>query len=123
MTRILIASTPAYGHFAPLLSIAAHVVASGYEVHFLTGERFRSAVEETGATFIALTGKANYDTSRPRDFFPERGGLPAGFPRLEYDMRHIFADPVPDQHAAITRILDEADEQVIIVQDAWFFGT
>jgi MGT family glycosyltransferase len=123
MTRILIAATPAYGHVAPMLTLAAHVVASGHDVTFLTGEVFRSAVEETGAAFVSLTGKANYDTSRPQDFFPERSALPAGFPQLEYDMRNIFADTIPAQHASISRILDETDEETIVVQDSWFFGT
>jgi UDP:flavonoid glycosyltransferase YjiC (YdhE family) len=123
MTRILIASTPVYGHFVPVRSIALHLVKIGHAVTFLTGEQFRSAVEETGATFVPLTGKANYDLNYPEKFFPERATLPAGFPQLEYDMLHVFADPIPDQYASIARLLEEMGEETVIVQDSWFFGT
>jgi len=104
-------------------SIAAHAVHSGYGVTFLTGEQFRPAVEETGANFVSLTGKANWDTNRSQEFFPERRDLPAGFPRLEYDMKHIFIDTIPDQYSSIATILKEANEESIVIQDAWFFGT
>ncbi|MDT7583346.1 MAG: hypothetical protein QOE32_896 [Pseudonocardiales bacterium] len=123
MTHIIIASTPAYGHFSPMQSIAAHAVDSGYGVTFLTGDQFRPAVEETGANFVSLTGKANWDTNRSKEFFPERCDLPGGFPQLEYDMKHIFIDTIPDQYSSIARILDETNEESIIIQDAWFFGT
>jgi hypothetical protein len=74
-------------------------------------------------TFVSLTGKANWDTNRSKGLFPERCDLPGGFPQLEYDMKHIFIDTIPDQYSSIARILDETNEESIIIQDAWFFGT
>jgi len=78
MTQIIIASTPAYGHFSPMRSIAAHAVHSGYGVTFLTGEQFRPAVDKQGRASFSLTGKANWDANRSQEFFPERRDLPAG---------------------------------------------
>ena len=50
MPSHLIAAVPIHGHVAPLLPIAAHLVARGDTVRFLTGSRFADVVAATGAT-------------------------------------------------------------------------
>jgi UDP:flavonoid glycosyltransferase YjiC (YdhE family) len=84
MTKILVASTPVYGHFAPMRSIARHLVQSGHDVTFLTGEQYRSQVEAVGADFVPLTGLAGYNAERPAGEFVElaarRNAMPAGHP-------------------------------------------
>lgn len=123
MTNILVASTPVYGHFAPMLSIARELVAGGHALTFLTGEQYRPAVEGIGARFVPLTGSASYDPAATEEPYPERSALPAGFPRLEFDMIHFFIDPIRDQYESIVRIIADRDEETVVVQDAWFLGT
>ncbi|WP_446039068.1 glycosyltransferase [Streptomyces sp. SID1121] len=90
---------------------------------FLTGPQFRASVEETGAKFVPLVGKAAWDLDRPEVFFPERASFASGFPQLEYDMMHVFADPIPDQYASVKSLVDELGSDTLVIQDAWFFGT
>jgi UDP:flavonoid glycosyltransferase YjiC (YdhE family) len=127
MTKILVASTPVYGHFAPMRSIARHLVRSGHNVTFLTGEQYRSQVEAIGADFVPLTGLADYNAERPAGEFVElaarRNAMPAGLPQLEFDMKHVFADVIPDQHASLVGILEDLGQDAVVVQDAWFFGS
>jgi MGT family glycosyltransferase len=54
MTRFLVLPVPAHGHLNPMLSVATTLVARGHEVTIAATEPFRVAVEDTGATFVAL---------------------------------------------------------------------
>lgn len=126
MTRIIIAATPIYGHVAPLRSIAADLVGRGYHVTFLSGSAFKTAVEGTGATFIPLSGNSNFDVSDPTAF-PARLKLQAGPPQIDYDIRHLFVDPIAQQHCALQALLaaaqiEQPDEPVVLLHDTVFMG-
>jgi UDP:flavonoid glycosyltransferase YjiC (YdhE family) len=126
MTRIIIAATPVYGHVAPLRAIAADLVRHGYHVTYLAGSAFRTFVESSGATFVPLAGNANFDASDPAAF-PERLHLPAGPPQIGYDIRHLFVDPIVEQHRALQALLadaarDQPGEPVVLLHDTVFMG-
>jgi UDP:flavonoid glycosyltransferase YjiC (YdhE family) len=126
MTRIIIAATPVYGHVAPLRSIAANLVGRGYHVTFLSGSSFKTFVEGTGATFVPLRGNADFDVSDPATF-PQRLQLQAGPPQIDFDIRHLFVDPIAEQHRALQALLAEAytaqpDEPVVLLHDTVFMG-
>lgn len=126
MTRIIIAATPVYGHVAPLRSIAADLVGRGHHVTFLSGSTFKTFVEGTGATFVPLRGNADFDASDPAAF-PKRQQLQAGPPQIDFDIRHLFVDPIAEQHRALQALLADAytaqpDEPVVLLHDTVFMG-
>jgi UDP:flavonoid glycosyltransferase YjiC (YdhE family) len=126
MTRIIIAATPVYGHVAPLRAIAANLVGRGYHVTFLSGSAFKSVVEATGAIFVPLSGNADFDVSDPATF-PERIKLQAGPPQIDFDIQHLFVDPIAEQHRALQALLAVADtaqpgEPVVLLHDTVFMG-
>src|SRR5690606_3209191 len=94
MASILITSTPVVGHVTPLLPVAQTLVDAGHRVRFLTGDRYRDAVEQTGAEYLPLPDGADFDDRRIDEQFPGRVGLtgPAG---IRYDMIELFLRPVP----------------------------
>jgi len=100
MVSVLLTSTPVRGHVAPLLSVAAALVAAGDRVRFLSGARYRDEVLATGAEFLPLPPEADYDDRDMDAAFPGRRGLkgPAG---IRYDMIEIFLRPVPAQLRAV----------------------
>jgi MGT family glycosyltransferase len=122
LANILIAVTPAPGHVNPLLTIARHLQSSGHDVCFNTAEVFRTAVERTGIEFIPFEGKCSLDFRRMDEIFPERRNAAPGPEQLNFDMKYIFADAIPDQHRGLQRILRERDIDLILT-DLLFCGT
>ncbi|GAA3616424.1 glycosyltransferase [Nonomuraea rosea] len=121
MTDIIVASTPVNGHVSPLLTAAADLVRRGHEVTFLTGARFEARVRGAGARFAALPEEADYDDQRLDLAFPERGTLPPGPEQIDFDLKHIFGDPVPAQYGALRRLLAEIPATSVI-SDNLFLG-
>jgi UDP:flavonoid glycosyltransferase YjiC (YdhE family) len=126
MTRVIIAATPVYGHVAPLRLIAADLVGRGHHVTFLSGSAFKSFVEATGARFAAFTGNADFDASDPAAF-PERLNVQVGPPQIDFDVQHLFADPIAAQHSALQALLHDAHreqpgEPVVLLHDTVFMG-
>ena len=57
--KILVCSTPVYGHVMPLRAIARSLLQKGFDVTFITGSDFQEAIESIGATFVSLEGEAD----------------------------------------------------------------
>jgi len=120
MASILITSTPVIGHVNPLLPVAQTLVEAGHRVRFLTGRRYRDAVEQTGAEYLPLPSGADFDDRRIDEQFPGRVGLtgPAG---IRYDMTEIFLRPMPQQLAAIDAAI-AAEPVDVVLAESLFFG-
>lgn len=126
MTRIIVAATPIYGHVAPLVAIAAALVSRRHHVTFLAGAAFKAAIERTGAAFVGLRGNADFDVSDPAAF-PQRAEVPVGPAQIEFDLRHLFIDPIRQQHEALQALLAAAEredpgEAVVLLHDTGFMG-
>lgn len=120
MARLLFVSSPLYGHFAPLRSIAADLVARGHEATFLTGSAFEGDVLRSGARFVPLSGSADL---RMEELAVERDQVPVGLEQLNWDMQHIFIDPVPVQHELIQgELLAAGGEPVVLIADFTCMG-
>jgi UDP:flavonoid glycosyltransferase YjiC (YdhE family) len=114
MSSILLCSTPVHGHVTPLLAVARYLSAHGHRVRFLSGGRYRDAIERTGAEFLPLPADADYDDTDMDAAFPGRIGLsgPAG---IRYDVSTIFLGPALSQLAAVEAALAaEATDAVLV---------
>ena len=120
MPNHLIAAVPIHGHVAPLLPIAAQLVARGDTVRFLTGSRFAAAVTATGATHVPLPTEADFDDRDVAARFPQREGL-SPLAAIAFDIEHIFIRPGETQYAAVTALLAAAPVDAVIV-DPLFLG-
>lgn len=119
MSSILLCSTPVHGHVSPLLAVTRTLVAAGHDVRFLTGQRYREAVERAGATFLPLPESADYDDRSVDAAFPGRVGLtgPAG---IRFDMIEIFLRPLRQQLAALRQALSSPTD--LIMSEPLFTG-
>jgi len=119
-SSFLICSTPVHGHVLPLLAVSRYLVERGHRVRFLTGYRYRGAVEDTGATWLPLPDGADYDDRNMDAAFPGRVGLtgPAG---IRYDLEHIFIEPAPLQVAAVDAAVAEERTDALLVE-SMFIG-
>ncbi|HTF64179.1 MAG TPA: glycosyltransferase [Edaphobacter sp.] len=121
MSRILVSVTPAPGHVNPMLLIAEDLAKRGHEVTFNTGEVFREKAEAAGLSFVPLQGIANFDFHRLDEVFPERKTFP-GIQQVDYDMKHIFGDMIPDQYRGMQEIIDQQNIDLVLV-DLLFLGS
>ncbi|GAB3429004.1 glycosyltransferase [Actinophytocola sediminis] len=123
MASIIVAATPATGHFAPMLAIAGHLVRRGHNVTVTTGSRFREAVEAIGARFVPLQGDADFIADDEEKNFPEIADLQPGPERLGFGLRNTFIRLIPDQHRTLQALLSEmADEPVVVLHEVAFMG-
>jgi UDP:flavonoid glycosyltransferase YjiC (YdhE family) len=123
MSRIVIPTVPAAGHFGPMRIIAADLVRRGHHVTMLSGEEFRAAAEQVGAAFEPLTGRGDTHVAELVSS-PERLALASGLPQLEWDLRHLLVGTIADKHRDLQRVIALAgDEPVIVVGDYGFHGT
>lgn len=127
---LLFCATPGHGHVMPVRAVATALVARGYEAIFITNDEFKSMIEEIGATFIPLQGRANFSMSNINTLFPDedKNAPPTGPYRLAHAMRYIFASTIPAQHESVQAILKgiqerEPGRKVITIQDYTFWGT
>ncbi|MEW2544904.1 glycosyltransferase [Streptomyces sp. NPDC047002] len=123
MAHIIVAASPIYGHFTPMRAVAADLVRRGHRVTVTTGSVFREAAEATGARFVPLRGRADFDGGALPELFPEMADIPPGPEALGFGLRHLFVDPMPDQHATLQALIAEAgDEPVAVVHETGFTG-
>src|SRR5258708_1962873 len=118
--NILFASTPATGHINPLLAITRILLAEGHEITFLTGSAFRDRIENSGAKFFSLQGRADFDG---RDFLavaPELKDIPPGLEWFRVAIERIFVDSLPDQRRGLLQALEECHADVIVGDDMFF---
>lgn len=121
MSRILVSVTPAPGHVNPMLLIAEHLAKRGHDVTFNSGEIFRERAEAAGLRFVPLQGIANFDFRRLDEIFPERRTF-LGIQQVDYDMKHIFGDMIPDQYRGMQEIIDQQNIDLVLV-DLLFLGS
>jgi Glycosyltransferase family 28 N-terminal domain len=118
--NILFASTPAMGHVNPLLAIAHILRAEGHEITFLTGSAFRARIESSGAKFVSLPTRADFDLRDILSVAPELKDIPPGLERRRIAIERFFVDPVPAQHQGLLHALQECRADVIVGDDMFF---
>ncbi|WP_152360223.1 glycosyltransferase [Microlunatus speluncae] len=121
MSSLLICSTSAHGHVAPLLPIAAELVAAGVRVRFLTGSAFRAAVERTGAEHLPLPAEADLVDGDLDQRYPERVRL-SGAARMRFDLIELFLKPVPAQLRAIKAAVAAEPTDAVLTEPLFVGG-
>lgn len=122
MQRVLVAASPIYGHFNPLRMVAEHLAEVGYQVTVLCHESFRGAIRSPKARFVQFTGQAATDPDAVI-YSERRLSIPPGPERRDWDLRHVFLEPMAAQHRDVQRIIGQADgEPVLLVYETMFFG-
>jgi len=115
MPSILIASCPIHGHVTPLLAVTRHLIARGHRVRFLTGARYRDAVESAGADFLPLPAEADFDDSDMDAAFPEGVGL-TGVAGIRYDIGTIFVRPMRAHLRALDAAIAAEKTDAVLVE-------
>ena len=114
MAKMIVAAPPLAGEFGPMLQIARALADRGHQITVLSGSGFRETVQNSGLAFAPLAGAADYDI---REVIAERekAGLAHGTPdELNFDWILAFANPMPEEHLALQRLLEQDPEQYLV---------
>lgn len=124
--HVLLTTAPWFSHVNNLRIIALDLVRRGYEVTFMTGSIFKDTVEKTGATFIPLSGNADFDCSKMKEFLPEWGTKGGTVEQIERDFGDAFIIQIAAQHASIQAVLRDlarcGNGPVVLLHDNLFLG-
>ncbi|MGB2719887.1 MAG: glycosyltransferase [Rhodococcus sp. (in: high G+C Gram-positive bacteria)] len=120
MASIMFCAGPFRGHVAPMLPIVERLVGLGHRVLVLTGRRYQDSVKSVGAVFEPLPVEVDFDENDLDSVFPVRAGL-RGTRRAQFDLEHIFIEPLVPQSEMIQRILAREEVEVVVVE-SMFFG-
>ncbi|RKU48537.1 hypothetical protein DL546_007124 [Coniochaeta pulveracea] len=129
---ILFVCHPLTGHLTPTIKIAKHLVTSHHKVYFLGPTAHQKRITSTGATFIPLRGKADYDDQVYYSLDNPVPPVPDYYSRnwkerAMVDVLKQWYDPIPEQwecfKLALGRVQEESQgKKVVVVAEAMFHG-
>lgn len=70
---------PAQGHTNPTLGLVRYVVEAGHQVTYFSFERFRQAIQATGAQFVACDDYGDFDLGLDERESSDRSGKDLAF--------------------------------------------
>lgn len=114
MTRVLITTVPAAGHVRPTAPIARQLVASGHEVIWYGGRRFRPMIERTGARFIPITADLRFDPDGDALESTDGDRSADGIRGLQAVVDDIFVASIPAYAADLEPHFDAVAPDVVL---------
>ncbi len=120
MTRVLLLSSPIFGHVSPMLALGRGLRGRGHEVTLLTGSKYAASAAGAGLDFLPLPPAVDYDDADLEAWLPKRHHrtrIAAG----RYDITGMFVRPLGPQHRALSGALS-ARRYDAVVADTAFLG-
>ncbi|MFD1720014.1 glycosyltransferase [Amnibacterium endophyticum] len=113
MSKILMPSSPIWGHIAPMLVVGEDLQRRGHEVVVLTGRKYEDAVRRHGLGFVPLPAGVDYDDADLDAWLPGRDRY-KGLAAVRYDITGMFARTIPGQHRALTAELESGGYDLVL---------
>ena len=120
MTKVLLLSSPIFGHVSPMLALGRGLRRRGLEVTLLTGSKYAASAAGAGLDFLPLPPEVDYDDADVEAWLPRRrhrSRIAAG----RYAITGMFVRPLGPQHRAVLRAL-AAGRHDVVVADTAFLG-
>lgn len=119
--HLVFGATPVDGHTYPLIRIAEDLTRRGFEITFIGGDQFEPAITKMGARHVSIRPLIN-----PK-IVAEREAIPAGLPRLLWDIKHVFTGETPHRWEVLKGVLediraDDGEREVIVMPETCFMG-
>jgi UDP:flavonoid glycosyltransferase YjiC (YdhE family) len=101
--KILFATMPVDGHFAPLTGIAAHLRSQGHDVRWYAGPSYEERLTRAGIPAFLFQRASEVNGENIHALYPERAGL-KGPKLISFDGERIFAANVANHYQDILEI-------------------
>jgi MGT family glycosyltransferase len=122
MSKIIVVTVPAEGHFNPFVPIITKLVQNGHEVICFAGRKFQKRVENTGATFLPPPLKWDTSIQETYDVFPELRNK-SGLAQLKLYIKLVMFDPVPDLIKELKDSIENYQPDLIISDSFLIVGS
>jgi MGT family glycosyltransferase len=117
--KILFASIPFDGHFAPLTGLAAHLKRCGHDVRWYTQQVYQNKLVALGVPHYPFKRAVQYNQFNLDEIFSERLQYAGQIKRLNFDLQHSFIKRAPEFFQDISEIHETFPFDVLIA-DAMF---
>ncbi|MGN8246794.1 glycosyltransferase [Cellulomonas soli] len=122
MSRILVTLSPLAGHVRPALPVIRALADAGHDVLVYTGSKFADAVADAGGTAALMVRGRDIDDAHLDAWSQAQGAPSTGLRRLQWDVRHVFLDPVPDYVDDLTDLVASFAPHVVLAESAFLAG-
>jgi len=112
--KILVATTPAAGHFNPLTGLAKYLSETGNEVRWYTSVDFKKKLDRMAIQHYPFKKAMNINFENLNTIFPERAALKSTLKRMNFDMINLFANRSEECFLDIKEIYEEFAFDVVI---------
>ena len=118
MSKVLLLSSPIFGHVSPMLALGRGLRQRGHEVTLLTGSKYAASAAGAGLDFLPLPHEVDYDDADLEAWLPKRQHrtrIAAG----RYDITGMFVRPLGPQHRAVARALAAVPYDAVVADTAF----
>jgi MGT family glycosyltransferase len=122
MSKIIVVTVPADGHFNPFVPVIAKLVQNGHDVICVAGRKFQKRVENTGAAFLPPPLKWDTSIQETYDVFPELRNK-SGLAQIKLYIKRVMFDPVPDLINELKDHIDNFQPDLIISDSFLIVGS
>ncbi len=105
---------PAAGHVRPTVPIARQLVATGHEVVWYGGRRFRSMIERTGARCVPIAADLRFDPDGDALESTDGDRTGGGIRELQAVVYEIFVASIPAYAADLEQHIDSVAPDVVL---------
>jgi len=118
MSKVLLLSSPIFGHVSPVLSLGRGLAERGHRVTLLTGSKYAASAAGAGLDFLPLPAGADYDDADLEPWLPRRHHrtrIAAG----RYDITGMFVRPLGAQHEALAAAMASTPYDAVVADTAF----
>ena len=112
--KILFASIPFDGHFAPLTGLAAYLKRSGHDVRWYTQQVYQNKLVTLGVPHYPFKRAVQYNQFNLDEIFSERLQYTGQIKRLNFDLQHSFIKRAPEFFEDINEIHETFPFDILI---------
>jgi MGT family glycosyltransferase len=120
--KVLVASMPFDGHFAPLTGITVHLAERGHDVRFYTGPRYATKLAALGVPHFPFVRARDVNAENLVELFPEYPKLGHGPKAIEFALTQIFFSNLEAHLADLRALREEFAFDALLCDGAFYAG-